>query len=492
MRSITQTVFPFKLEEIEKDSNLTSTSGLALIYELFHKLKIPGLIQKHVKVKEAGWSEWELIESVIGLVVSGGDHMDDMEMLLSDEAFQALVRKKVGRRKDEKACEKEISKNEQKALPSAKAIERFLKRFDSGEVKPEGIDAWVPKESKGLQGLAKVNRDLVKKLIELSDLKTVTIENDATAVFSHKEESFGTYKGGTGYMPVLGTVSELGLIIADEFRDGNVPPAFEVERFFKECEKAIPDTVKTIRTRLDGAYYDHEFIKHLNHEAKRFGRIEFTITMKKSTSLITWIEAIPEKEWKPLHKLTEYGEIETDKEWAELPWTSAAGTRKTMKERLLRTIVTRKKQKQWELFKEDRADEWDEKDRYGVIGTNRDRPGDELIRWHNKKAGGIEHVNDRIKNDLAGGVLPCGEFGANAAWWRIQCMAWNLVRALQLHALPDDLKSCHLKRLRYKLICIAGKVVRKGRQLILRLKHGHPSFQIYKEARLAIANLAIP
>ncbi|MFH1652681.1 MAG: IS1380 family transposase [Pseudomonadota bacterium] len=486
MKKLTQSVLKFKLEETEKDSQLTSYAGVPLIYELYRKLKISKIIEKHLKVKEAGWSENELIEAIIGITVSGGEHMEDVRMLQGDRAFQSLVEKK-GSVSDERK-----SKNTPKALPSSKALERFLERFDSGLKKPEGVNAWIPEESKSLKNLAKVNREVAKKLISLSGITTATIENDATAVFSHKRDALGTYKGGRGYMPVLGSIAELGLIIGDEFRDGNVPPAYDVKRFFKESLKSLPKSIKQVRTRLDGAYYNHDFIKYLNDPKKQFGKIEFTITGELSKSILEWIEALPEKEWKPLYKIAEKGKMVTEKEWIEMHWTSANGTRKTMNERSLRTIVTRKKDEQWELFQEEFHDEVKKKDRYEVIVTNREWEGDRLIRWHYERGGSIEHLNDRIKNDLAGGVFPCAEFGANAAWWRIQCLAWNLIRALQLHALPEELRNCHMKRLRFKLLCIAGKVVKTARRIILKLSRGHPSFNIYKEAREKIFALAVP
>jgi len=457
-----------------------------LVYELYRKLKLPKLIRKHVRVKETGWSENELIEAIIGIVVSGGEHMEDVQILQNDQALQSLIEKRCSDFDGEK------KRNLPRALPSAKALERFLKRFDSGLKKPEGVDAWVPEENRHLKSLLRVNREVTKKLIQLSGISTAAIENDATAVFSHKENALGTYKGGRGYMPVLGSIAELGIIINDEFRDGNVPPAFEVKRFFQESLKSLPNSIKQVRARLDGAYYNHDFIKYLNDPKKQFGKIEFTITGELSKSILEWIEALSEREWKPLTKITERGEEATDKEWAQMVWTSANGTRKTMNERSLRTIVTRKKQEQWELFQDRWHEEVKQKDRYEVIVTSMDWSGERLIRWHYDRGGSIEHLNDRIKNDLAGGVLPCAEFGANAAWWRIQYLAWNLIRALQLHALPKELKHCHMKRLRFRLLCIAGKVVKTARSIILKLSRGHPSFSIYKEAREKIFALAVP
>jgi len=487
MRRLTQGVLKFKLSETENDSQLTSYAGLPLVYELYRKLRVPKLIRKHLKVKEAGWSENELIEAIIGIVISGGEHMEDVQMMQGDLALQSLIEKRCPDNNGEKN-----SRNQPRALPSAKALERFLKRFDSGLKKPEGLDAWVPQENKSLKSLSMVNREVVKRLIQMSGISTATIENDATAVFSHKEEALGTYKGGRGYMPVLCSIAELGLILSDEFRDGNVPPAFEVKRVFQESLKSLPKSIKQVRTRLDGAYYNHDFIKYLNDPNKRFGKIEFTITGELSKSIIEWIEALSEKDWKPLTKITGKGEEPTGKEWVQMSWTSASGTRKSMSERNLRTIVTRKKQEQWELFQDKWNEEVKQKDRYEVIVTNMDWSGERLIRWHYERGGSIEHLNDRIKNDLAGGVLPCAEFGANAAWWRIQCLAWNLIRALQLHALPDELKNCHMKRLRFKLLCIAGKVVKTARSIILKLSRGNPAFNIYRQSREKIFALAVP
>lgn len=468
MSSIAQSVFPFKLEE-EKDLEITSHAGLPLVHELFHQMKLPKLIRKHLRLKESGWEESELIELLISLAVMGGDHLSDLEILRSDKALQKLIRK-------------------QGSMPSVKALERLLKLFHVYQLRPEGVDAWVPKESEALRGLSRIHREITRQLIEKSGIRTATIENDATIIFSEKQQAMGTYKGGTGYAPALGVVAELGLVLHDEFRDGNVPAAFEVKGFFEESLKGLPKSVKKVRARLDGAYYNFEelipfLIKH---------GIEFTITGKKSKSIVEWIQALPESAWKPLMRMTEKGLVETGREWAEMPWTSAEGTRAQMHERTLRCLITRKKQQQWELFQSEFKAEVTEKDRYEVIATNMSWEGNRLILWHYERGGSIEQVHDRIKNDLAGGTLPCAEFGANAAWFRIQCLAWNLVRALQLHALPEDFSRCHLKKLRLWLFNIAGRVVHHARQLILKINPTEGMFEIYRQARLKIASLEFP
>ena len=51
----------------------------------------------------------------------------------------------------------------------------------------------------------------------------------------------------------------------------------------------------------------------------------------------------------------------------------------------------------------------------GVV-TNRGLTGDELVWWYRQRCGKGEEVHAVLKEDFAGGRLPSGLFGANAAW----------------------------------------------------------------------------
>ncbi len=59
--------------------------------------------------------------------------------------------------------------------------------------------------------------------------------------------------------------------------------------------------------------------------------------------------------------------------------------------------------------------------------TNRALPGDKLIGWYRQRCGKGEEVHGVLKEDLAGGRLQSGLFGANAAWWAIAVLALNPV-----------------------------------------------------------------
>lgn len=92
-----------------------------------------------------------------------------------------------------------------------------------------------------------------------------------------------------------------------------------------------------------------------------------------------------------------------------------------------------------------------------------------LLEWQREKAGTIEALHDVVKNELAAGVLPCGRFGANAAWLRLALLTHNVLTALKRLALPAELWRARPKRLRFLIFHTPGKMIRHARRQMLRL-----------------------
>ena len=105
--------------------------------------------------------------------------------------------------------------------------------------------------------------------------------------------------------------------------------------------------------------------------------------------------------------------------------------------------------------------------------------------------GTVEHGHGVLKTDLAGGTLPCGRFGASAAWWRINMLAHNLLQFLKLTVLPDELANCRPKALRFRLFRVAGWVTTHGRSLTLKLSAAFPLGQALVAARQALVGMAL-
>jgi hypothetical protein len=91
-----------------------------------------------------------------------------------------------------------------------------------------------------------------------------------------------------------------------------------------------------------------------------------------------------------------------------------------------------------------------------------------------------------MKHDLAGGQLRSCHFGANAAWWEIMLLAFNLNSLLKRLTLPEDWEPKRLKAIRRCQINVAGRVVSRSRQLIVRLSKNHPAIAGYRGAAQAV------
>ena len=107
--------------------------------------------------------------------------------------------------------------------------------------------------------------------------------------------------------------------------------------------------------------------------------------------------------------------------------------------------------------------------KYLAVVTNREGPVAELIRWHWQKAGTIEPVHDVTKNELGAAVPPCGRFGANAAWYRLSLLTYNVLSALKSLALPAPLSAARPKRLRFAVFTLAGRILTHAGHLVLRI-----------------------
>lgn len=105
----------------------------------------------------------------------------------------------------------------------------------------------------------------------------------------------------------------------------------------------------------------------------------------------------------------------------------------------------------------------------GLGQANRARAVAELIRWHWQKAGTIELVHDVTKNELGAAVPPCGRFGANAAWYRLSLLTYNVLSALKSLALPPHLSVARPKRLHFALFTLAGRLISHGGHIVLRI-----------------------
>lgn len=463
-----QGVLPFIVEPDGSDEKITSFAGLPLVSETFRALGLPEAIRTHLRLKErqAGYTEAQMVESFILLFAAGGDCFEDIEVLSADPGLKALVGLK--------------------RFPSPEALRFFCYAFHDEEKiekakkdRPPDTVAYIPEETQALQALSVLNTHVVGKVQRHSPSPVATLDLDATIIEANKKEALWTYESEKGYQPLVGVWAEQGLIVADEFRDGNVPAGWRGRAFIARCLSALPETVKEIFLRSDSALYDHEVIEFCKDGvANGTGReILFAISADMTEELRAKAVTVPEAEWKPLVGLREEELLPGRKQWAEVEFVPRKpGENKTL--RPDRYLAIRVSPSQRELFADGH------RYHYFAVVTNRwKEKGDEVILWHRGKAGTVEIAHDIVKNDLGGSVMPCGRFGANAAWFRLNVLTHNILVAMKKAALPPEMGKLRLKALRFRLLRAAGKVIHSGRQMILKIAQRLEAYALLIEAR---------
>jgi hypothetical protein len=228
--SPTQQALGFDYDEGHKEQSLTALVGIPLLVQAFRSLGLPASVKRNVSVKqrERGYDEATFVESFVILNAAGGECLDDFAYLRKD-----AVRELVGH-----------------DLPSSEAARHFLYQFhDEGKIEaarqlPAGKSNYIVGENEALRGLGQVNTDLVRELSQRGEpQKIATIDLDSTVIESWKQEPQATYLGGRGYQPMLALWAEMNLIMADEFRDGNVPAQQQPLPVARRAFQALPESV---------------------------------------------------------------------------------------------------------------------------------------------------------------------------------------------------------------------------------------------------------
>ncbi len=275
--SPTESPLLFEIDPQPLPEAVTAMGGVPLVVQAFRSLGLPGSVRQHVHIKERqrGYDEPTFVESFVILNAVGGECLDDFQRLREDPGLGELVGH---------------------ALPSPEAARNFLYGFQEEERieeakrrrAPDQI-AYIPEESEPLKGLARVNRDLVQRLGQrCPDQRIATVDQDATIIESRKQEALRTYEGERGYQPMVAVWAEMNAVLADEFRDGNVPAQMAPLAVAKAAFAALPETVKEYYFRGDSACHESELLNWLRKEKREDGPqgfIGFAVSARMSPAL---------------------------------------------------------------------------------------------------------------------------------------------------------------------------------------------------------------
>jgi hypothetical protein len=419
--SLPDLILPIKLERSEE--RLTSLGGLVLLEEMAQALGVWKRVDQHLAGAGSGrgYGPREFVQPLVWMLHAGGRRLEDLREL---------------------RAEQEVLENlGLQAVPDAGTVGDWLRR--QGE--------------RGVEGMERVNRELIQGTLE-EEGEELTLDVDATEIEAEKQEAQWTYHHVQGYMPLVGYVN--GICAGQEFRDGNVSPGAGILAFAKKCEAALP-AGKRIYFRSDSAAYQADVINQYSQPGRTF-----TITADLDAAVKREIQHLPESAWRPYR--TAEG-IATDREIAETVHTMT-GTKQAF-----RLIVLRWLNPQPNLFETEPYS-------YHAVATNREESATEVIWKHNAR-GQSENWHKELKIDVGMEQMPCGQREANALYFAIGVLAYNLAQLLKRRVLPASYRTATLATLRWKVYRLAGKLVRHARGLILQIKADTEKWLLLQSAR---------
>lgn len=293
----------------------------------------------------------------------------------------------------------------------------------------------------------------------------VPLDIDPTLVSAHsdKEDARPTYKRGFGHHPVLAFLDHgdggTGEALAGLLRPGNANAnkATDLVATLDRALAQLPDGLRDrVLIRSDGGGYSHDFF---NAVVER--KLKFSIGWQANPDVAQAIDALPEHAWAPAYNSD--GEPREGADVAEITglldlssWP--AGTR----------VITRR-----------------EVPHPGAQLRLTDVEGRRITCFATNTTGGqladleLRHrrrarVEDRIRCAKDTGLtnLPLHDTASNKVWLAIVLLACDLLTWTQTLSLTGPLRVAEPKALRHKLLAVAGRLIRTGRRLQLRLdKH---------------------
>jgi hypothetical protein len=419
-------ILPYKLATT--NDKLTSRAGLLAIAQLMESLQLAERVDAHFPQPKSnrGFKPSIFVQTFILMQHEGSFHLDDVRHLSDDQALRTVL--------------------DLKNIPHASSLGAWLRRMGDN--------------TESFSALQEVNKIILKSA--LHQCKGITLDIDATEIVANKTDAQWTYNKNQGYMPMVGHIAETGQIVACDFREGNTSPAKENLEFIRQCQKSLPKDCFVKSLRIDAAGYQTKIIQYCDTES-----IGYAIRAKMSSVIKAQIKGLKDSDWQPLiNKKSE-----------------AAANQETFRtvhcigdyEKPFTLILQRTRIKgQAELALEnDNSEEETTVDGYlyRAIATNQNEwSNSEIIHWYNQRGEDSENRIKELKLDFGGDTLPCSDFNANALYFLLSTLSYNLF-ALMRQLLPEELSHHRAMTLRWRLYAIAAKVVKTGRRFFVKLQN---------------------
>lgn len=387
---------------------------------------------------------------VVGMLLLGGSRLSHLRVLDRDPLFLRLVRLR--------------------RLPDERTLSRGLQAI-TGPFRDE---------------LNALLRDVAYQTFDEIGLSRVTIEFDGTVIRTGEcvdgaERGFNPHHPkDPSYYPLTAHLAQTGQLLGVWNRSGNVNDAVgaaeRLEALIKDVRRRLGGI--PLEVRLDGAFFQRPVLEVLSAS-----RVEYALK-------------VPMWKWLGVRQ-----RIAARRSWERVNSSvDAFSTRLHIAtwHRTERIVVFRKrvsgetrKNFQLDLFSPD-----DGHYEYSMVATNK-TIGVQALWAFMAGRGGHEKTLGELKQHLAFGTIPTGDWDANSAWQLLSALTHNLVRHFQVHTgavqRPRTRKrTCayrflSLRTLRFTLLQLPGRIARPAGRTVLRIAASATSRHRIREIETALA-----
>jgi hypothetical protein len=217
----------------------------------------------HLKQRDKGYSVSQMIMSILGMFIKGGDRLSDINVLSSDPGLLDILG--------------------MSRLPNANTLGGFARKF----------------KQRDIFNLSELVMKLSSNIIKIKmGLKKVIIDIDSSLIRSKVEIAHKCYEGFYGFNPLMGIIKygkALSMAGFSIFRSGNASPQSnnlsllrKTVRYLRQNNPRLKITV-----RINSAGYNHRVMRFCNDEG-----IEFVIAGDKYDIVLQTILKIKESRGK--------------------------------------------------------------------------------------------------------------------------------------------------------------------------------------------------
>jgi hypothetical protein len=292
------------------------------------------------------------------------------------------------------------------------------------------------------------------------DIDTTTMDNSKTK----KEGVSRTYQGFDGFHPIMGYVGKEGYLLDSEMRPGS-----------QHCQKGTVAFIKGIKALILSIGIKGRLLFRMDSGNDAYESVKATAERKKGHYCIIKRNKRKENEEEWLKIAKRYGKkVEARK--GKKVWVGTIGMHPRKKDEVLEEVICvfevieRKTDSMGNryLIPEIEVNSW---------WTNLSCEASLVIQLYHDHATS-EQFHSELKSDMGVERLPSGKLEVNKIIMAVAMNAYNTLRLLGQKSIEDrnskEPKRKRLGKVIRDIICVAGKLVKHGRELIFKMNEKDP------------------